>query len=297
MVEQFLRVVDILRHAGNWARFSSSCHPIFLLVRHDLSELENLLDGLHGHRVAVEFRNRNWVDAEQLTTTRSFLSRHSAAFVSVDAPAEKHFTIVPSNWIESQILPLLICGYTVVTPTDTFEVKPSPHVSTMTTVTKKFARLRSVLTGSDLRRRKFTSFLTIIISTTPRALLCDCGWRLDRSSAVNHVRRNFFENDGNDAACVRRMNETTIASPRPSWWKRFKDWWRIHHERLISIEDTPHSIALGVAIGIFFGFTPLWSMKTLFFDRSGLAIQQQQGRCCNQCNSARRHSSIYADIY
>jgi uncharacterized protein (DUF2062 family) len=44
---------------------------------------------------------------------------------------------------------------------------------------------------------------------------------------------------------------------------RFKDWWRAHHERLISIEDTPHSIALGLAIGVFFGFTPLWSMKTL----------------------------------
>ena len=27
--------------------------------------------------------------------------------------------------------------------------------------------------------------------------------------------------------------------------------------------DTPHSIALGSAIGIFFGFTPLWSLKTL----------------------------------
>jgi len=32
---------------------------------------------------------------------------------------------------------------------------------------------------------------------------------------------------------------------------------------LISIADTPHSIALGSAIGIFFGFTPLWSLKTL----------------------------------
>lgn len=32
---------------------------------------------------------------------------------------------------------------------------------------------------------------------------------------------------------------------------------------LMAIADTPHSIALGSAIGIFFGFTPLWSMKTL----------------------------------
>ena len=32
---------------------------------------------------------------------------------------------------------------------------------------------------------------------------------------------------------------------------------------LMTIEDTPHSVALGSAIGIFFGFTPLWSVKTL----------------------------------
>src|SRR2546423_12235841 len=32
---------------------------------------------------------------------------------------------------------------------------------------------------------------------------------------------------------------------------------------LVTIADTPHSIALGSAIGIFFGFTPLYSLKTL----------------------------------
>src|SRR5205807_10143820 len=31
---------------------------------------------------------------------------------------------------------------------------------------------------------------------------------------------------------------------------------------LVTVADTPHSIALGSAIGIFFGFTPLWSLKT-----------------------------------
>jgi uncharacterized protein (DUF2062 family) len=32
---------------------------------------------------------------------------------------------------------------------------------------------------------------------------------------------------------------------------------------LMTMADTPHSIALGSAIGIFFGFTPLYSLKTL----------------------------------
>jgi uncharacterized protein (DUF2062 family) len=42
-----------------------------------------------------------------------------------------------------------------------------------------------------------------------------------------------------------------------------KQWLREHHMTLMAIADTPHSIALGSAIGIFFGFTPLWSLKTL----------------------------------
>ncbi len=32
---------------------------------------------------------------------------------------------------------------------------------------------------------------------------------------------------------------------------------------LVTMADTSHSIALGSAIGIFFGFTPLYSLKTL----------------------------------
>jgi len=59
------------------------------------------------------------------------------------------------------------------------------------------------------------------------------------------------------------MNQPVPPPLRPNSWQRFKNWWSAHHEHLISIEDTPHSIALGVAIGIFFGFTPLWSLKTL----------------------------------
>src|SRR5262249_15255594 len=36
-----------------------------------------------------------------------------------------------------------------------------------------------------------------------------------------------------------------------------------HQMTLMTIADTPHSIALGSAIGIFFGFTPLYPVKTL----------------------------------
>src|SRR5205085_11316064 len=49
----------------------------------------------------------------------------------------------------------------------------------------------------------------------------------------------------------------------PTSVAHFKQWLADHHMTLMAIKDTPHSISLGSAIGIFFGFTPLWSMKTL----------------------------------
>ena len=49
----------------------------------------------------------------------------------------------------------------------------------------------------------------------------------------------------------------------PDFLARRKQWLADHHMTLMTMADTPHSIALGSAIGIFFGFTPLWSLKTL----------------------------------
>jgi uncharacterized protein len=43
----------------------------------------------------------------------------------------------------------------------------------------------------------------------------------------------------------------------------FKQWLSDHHMTLMAIADTPHSIALGSALGMFFGFTPLYPLKTL----------------------------------
>jgi uncharacterized protein (DUF2062 family) len=45
--------------------------------------------------------------------------------------------------------------------------------------------------------------------------------------------------------------------------RRLKRWLAAHHMTLMRLTDTPHSIALGSAIGIFFSFTPLLSLKTL----------------------------------
>lgn len=46
-------------------------------------------------------------------------------------------------------------------------------------------------------------------------------------------------------------------------WQRLVRWLRAHHLTLMTLPDTPHSIALGSAIGMFFGFTPLFGLKTI----------------------------------
>ena len=57
--------------------------------------------------------------------------------------------------------------------------------------------------------------------------------------------------------------EPAFESRLPKPLARLKRWLVAHHMTLMAIADTPHSIALGSAIGIFFGFTPLYPLKTL----------------------------------
>jgi uncharacterized protein (DUF2062 family) len=45
--------------------------------------------------------------------------------------------------------------------------------------------------------------------------------------------------------------------------KRLADRLRLQARRLVRLHDTPHSIAGGTAVGVFFGFTPFFGFKTL----------------------------------
>lgn len=45
--------------------------------------------------------------------------------------------------------------------------------------------------------------------------------------------------------------------------KKLLDSIRNQFRRLLELRDTPHAVAGGVAIGIFYGFTPLFGVKTL----------------------------------
>jgi uncharacterized protein YecE (DUF72 family) len=95
MIEQFRRAIEILRDDGKLGALLLQLSPGFSPRKHQLSELHELLGAFADYRLAIELRNRNWVEGENLEVTLEFLRAHSATLVSVDAPAEKHFTIMP----------------------------------------------------------------------------------------------------------------------------------------------------------------------------------------------------------
>jgi len=74
--------------------------PVFSPRKHQLTELQPLIDVLSGYDLAIEFRNRNWAVGDQLQSTIDFLQKYHAVFVNVDAPASDHFMVMPSNMDE-----------------------------------------------------------------------------------------------------------------------------------------------------------------------------------------------------
>ncbi len=97
LLKIFLQRMSILRGRGKLGALLLQLSPAFSPRKHELSELEPLIEQLAGYPLAIELRNRNWVVDEQLRLTIDFLQRHHVTFVNVDAPAADHFSIVPSE--------------------------------------------------------------------------------------------------------------------------------------------------------------------------------------------------------
>src|SRR6202040_133309 len=107
-------------------------------------------------------------------------------------------------------------------------------------------------------RKRYTSSLTTMLAIMRLTQPFGCARLWVSSFRCLRRRRNCFE-------LGYRVEEprSRAGPPLPSPLVRLKAWLGAHHVTLMTIADTPHSIALGSAIGIFFGFTPLWSIKTL----------------------------------
>jgi len=97
LLKVFLRGTSIFRNAEKLGVFLLQLSPAFSPRKHKLGELGPLVDMLRDYKLAIEFRNRNWVVGDQLRSTTDFMQKHQAIFVNVDAPKSEHFMVMPSD--------------------------------------------------------------------------------------------------------------------------------------------------------------------------------------------------------
>lgn len=97
LLKSFLRAISIFRDAGKLGVFLLQLSPAFSPRKHELTEIEPLIEMLSEYELAIELRNRNWVVGDQLQVTMDFFRKHHAIFVNVDAPESDHFMVMPSE--------------------------------------------------------------------------------------------------------------------------------------------------------------------------------------------------------
>jgi len=97
LAKHFLEELRPFRDTDKLGALLLQLSPSFSPRANKLGELESLFESLEGSTVGVELRNRNWVTGEQCKETLKFFKHRKIPLVSVDAPSEKHFMIMPSE--------------------------------------------------------------------------------------------------------------------------------------------------------------------------------------------------------
>ncbi len=97
LLDELILATEPLRVADKFGAFLLQLSPSFSPRKHELGELDRILARLGPLGLVVELRNRNWTEDEQLARTLAFFREEKATLALVDAPNEKHFTIMPSE--------------------------------------------------------------------------------------------------------------------------------------------------------------------------------------------------------
>ena len=85
-----------LAEAGKLGAYLLQLTPAFAPHRHELEELDGLVEAFAPHRLAVELRHRGWVRDKRRERTLGWFADRGVAFVSVDAPPGDHVPIMPA---------------------------------------------------------------------------------------------------------------------------------------------------------------------------------------------------------
>ena len=95
LAERLVEETAPLRDADRFGTYLLQLTPAFSPRKHELEELDQLVEILGPRGLAVELRNRNWVDEERRERTLDWFSDRNVAFVGVDAPPGDNFQIMP----------------------------------------------------------------------------------------------------------------------------------------------------------------------------------------------------------
>jgi len=95
LADSAIEAVGPLAGAGKLGPLLLQLTPAFSPGKHQLSELDALVERFGRHRLAIELRNRNWVTGERAEQTFRWYEERGVAFVCVDAPPGDDFQIMP----------------------------------------------------------------------------------------------------------------------------------------------------------------------------------------------------------
>jgi uncharacterized protein YecE (DUF72 family) len=95
LIEETLRALEPLAKEGKLGALLLQLTPAFSPKRNSLEELEPLVRAVAPRRLAIELRNRRWVDDERVPETLAWFSEQEVAFVCVDAPPGNATPIMP----------------------------------------------------------------------------------------------------------------------------------------------------------------------------------------------------------
>jgi uncharacterized protein YecE (DUF72 family) len=84
-----------LADAGKLGAYLVQLTPAFAPRRHELEELNQLVEAFAPHPVAIELRHRGWVREKRIDRTLGWFSERGVTFVCVDAPPGDEIPIMP----------------------------------------------------------------------------------------------------------------------------------------------------------------------------------------------------------
>lgn len=96
LAQEAVEAIEPLVEANKMGALLLQLTPAFSPKRNELAELEPLIAAVQPHRLAIELRNRRWVDEERAPETLGWFSEHDLSFVCVDAPPGDATPIMPA---------------------------------------------------------------------------------------------------------------------------------------------------------------------------------------------------------